>query len=340
MGQLSFFDVSNNYKALSKCGDPLEKLNKNIEWEMFRKPIEKAFKKERKSNAGRPHFDYIMMFKVLILQNLYNLSDFQMEFQIRDRFTFRRFLGLDIEDPIPDEKTIWLFREKLIQKNIINELFEKFNKYLDGIGFQAQKGMIVDARIIEVPKQRNSRDENKQIKQGKIPKDWKKNPAKRRQKDTDAQWTKKHNKCYYGYKDHINADVKYKIIRKYKVTPANVHDSQVIKDILDSKNTLQAVWGDSAYDSEEIAEMLKKKKIKNYINKKGCRYKKLSEFQNYLNRKRSSIRVRVEHVFGFMVNTMKKFYLRCIGLKRITGNIGLTNLVYNICRLNQLLKRT
>ena len=102
-------------------------------------------------------------------------------------------MGLDIEGPIPDEKTIWLFREKLIQKNIINELFEKFNKYLDGIGFQAQKGMIADARIVEVPKQRNSHKENKQIKQGRIPEDWKKNPAKRRQKDTDAQWTKKHN---------------------------------------------------------------------------------------------------------------------------------------------------
>jgi len=263
-----------------------------------------------------------------------------MEFQIRDRFTFRRFLGLDIGDAIPDEKTIWLFRETLIQKGIIKKLFKRFNRYLDGIGFQAQKGMMVDARIVEVPKQRNSRDENQQIKEGKAPEEWEQSPSKKRQKDCDARWFKKHGKNYYGFKNHINADVKNMIVREYEVTPANVHDSQVVEDILDPRNTLQALWGDGAYHSEEIADMLKKKKIKNHINKKGCRYKKLSDFQNFLNHKKSSIRVRVEHVFGFMVNTMKSRLMRCIGLKRSTGNIGITNLVYNICRLNQLLKRT
>ena len=339
MGQLSFFDISDNYQSLSKCGDPLEKLNQNIKWEIFKGIIEKVFQKERKSNAGRPPFDYIMMFKVLILQSLYNLSDFQMEFQIRDRFTFRRFLGLDIGAAVPDEKTIWLFRETLIQKGIIEKLFKRFNRYLDRIGFQAQKGMMVDARIVEVPKQRNSREENQQIKQGTPPEDWEKNPAKRRQKDTDARWTKKHYDDFYGYKNHIDADVKHKIIREYEVTSANVHDSQVVEDILDPKNTLQALWADSAYDSEELDNMLKKRKIKSHVNKKGCRYKKLSEFQNFLNHKKSSIRVRVEHIFGFMVNTMKARIMRCIGFKRSAGNIGITNLVYNICRLNQLQKR-
>ena len=338
MGQLSFFDISDNYQFLSKCGDPLEKLDKNIKWKIFKGLIEKAFQKERKSNAGRPPFDYIMMFKVLILQSLYNLSDFQMEFQIRDRFTFRRFLDLDIGDTVPDEKTIWLFRETLIQKGIIKKLFKRFNRYLDGIGFQAQKGMMVDARIVEVPKQRNSRDENQQIKEGKTPEDWEESPAKKRQKDCDARWMKKHGKNYYGYKNHINADVKHKIIREYGVTSANVHDSQILEDILDHRNTLQALWADSAYDSEELAQMLKNKKIRNYVNKKGCRHKKLSDFQNFLNHKKSSIRVRVEHIFGFMVNTMKTFYLRCIGLKRSKGNIGITNLVYNLCRYNQLVK--
>ena len=173
MGQISFFDNENILAALSKQGDPLEKLNKSINWNIFKPLLVKAFKKDRRSNAGRPPFDYLIMFKILVLQDLYGLADGQMQFHLLDRYSFKRFIGLNPEDTIPDEKTIWLFRENLGQKGIFEKLFKKFNKFLDDSGFKAQKGMIVDANIVEVPKQRNSREENKEIKSGNTPEDWK-----------------------------------------------------------------------------------------------------------------------------------------------------------------------
>jgi len=339
MGQIGLFDTENILNALSEHGDPLEKLDETIQWHIFKPILLKAFKKERKNNAGRPPYDYIMMFKIIVLQHLYNLSDSQMQFQLLDRYSFKRFIGLNKEDTIPDEKTIWLFREHLTQRNVIEKLFKKFNTFLDMSGFKAQKGMIVDAGIVEVPKQRNSRDENKQIKAGKVPAAWKEKVSKLRQKDVDARWLKKHGENYYGYKDHLCVDVKHKLIRKYSVTSANVHDSEELFNLIDNKNTNQTLWADSAYDSEDTSKRLKKRSIKNRIHAKGCRYKPLSEFQKNQNRRKSTTRARVEHVFGRIAH-MYRCFIRCIGQLRAAARIGITNLVYNMTRYQHLVTHT
>lgn len=338
MGQISFFDNENILAALSKQGDPLEKLNKSIKWNIFKPMLVRAFKKERRSNAGRPPFDYLIMFKVLVLQDLYGLSDNQMQFQLLDRFSFKRFVGLNPENKIPDEKTIWYFREQLTQKGVFEQLFIKFNKFLDKSGFKAQKGMIVDANIVEVPKQRNSRDENKDIKGGNTPKDWQGKPGKLRQKDTDACWLKKNGEKHYGYKNHVCVDNKHKLIRNYDTTSANVHDSEVFHEILDDSNTNQTVWADSAYYSTESEEVLSEAGIKSKVHRKGYRFKKLSEFQQKQNRKKSTVRARVEHVFGRMA-MMHNNFLRCIGQLRAANRISMRNLVYNLTRY-ELLTRT
>ena len=160
-----------------------------------------------------------------------------------------RFLGLSLGDAVPDEKTIWLFREQLTEAGLIKRLFQEFDAFLEEKGFSARKGQIIDASIVEAPRQRNSREENRQIKAGQIPEDW--SEQKKRQKDTDARWTKKNGQNYYGYKSHIDVDVKHKLIRDYEVTPASVHDSQVFEDLLDEDNSSRDVWADSAYRSEE-----------------------------------------------------------------------------------------
>jgi len=198
MGQIGFFDYEDRLNELSKMGDPLEIIGKVVQWKGMRQVIEKPFSKERKSNAGRPPFDYVMMFKVLVLQTMYGLSDEQTQFQILDRFTFRRFLGLGPEDRVPDQKTIWLFREKLVQAGTVKKLFDIFQKQLNDAGYCARKGQMIDASFIEVPRQRNTKDENDQIKNGVTPEEWEQNPAKLRQKDTDARWTKKNDQNYYG----------------------------------------------------------------------------------------------------------------------------------------------
>jgi hypothetical protein len=208
MGQFGFFDTNNRLEALSAKGDPLEAIDAIVPWESFRETIEAVVltpAAAKKSNAGRKPIDAIVMFRMLILQSLYNLSDDQVEYQVRDRFSFTRFLKLGIEDRIPDGTTLWLFREKLAKAGLIEKLFEQFGRHLEAKGYIARGGQIVDATIVPVPKQRNTREENEAVKAGQTPEDWEQKPAKNRQKDKDARWTKKHGKSFFGYKNHVNA---------------------------------------------------------------------------------------------------------------------------------------
>jgi len=316
----------------------LDILSTAIPWETFRPLLQRVHLKDRKSAAGRKPYDPVLMFKVLTLQSLYNLSDEQAEYQIRDRLSFMRFLGLSLHDRVPDEKTIWLFRNTLSQQGVIDQVFAQFQGFLDQQGYTAQHGTLVDARIVSAPTQRNTREENQQIKAGTVPEAWDDQPAKRRQKDTDARWTQHHGKSYYGYKNHVAVDVRHKLVRTYTVTPAATHDSQALPTLLPTPNTRRAVWADSAYRSAEISTYLKAQGIENYIHYKGYRNHPLTAKRHELNQRRSRIRVRVEHVFGFQVNSMRSTVLRCIGLARARAKIGLQNVVYNMCRYTQLCK--
>jgi IS5 family transposase len=192
MMQLGLFDWQNRFEKLDKNGDPLVKLNTVVPWNSFRPAREPLRAREKKNNAGAKSYDVVVMFKVLILQSLYNLSDEAIEYQILDRLSFMRFLGLRLGSKVPDAKTIWLFREQLTEAGLAEKLFRQLETFLRENGFAAKKGQIIDARIVPAPQQRNSREENAQIKQGEIPRGWKE--AKKRQKDTDARWTKKKRK--------------------------------------------------------------------------------------------------------------------------------------------------
>lgn len=330
------FDEQIRMEKLSKKQDPLERLSSHIDFEFFRQPLRQFFDKEvDRSKGGRPAYDYVLMFKVLILQRYYNLSDDTIEYAILDRLSFMRFLGLGINDPVPDAKTIWLFRDKLTAGGMVEKLFSYLDKQLDKDGIIVHKGKLVDASIVEVPVQRNSRDENKELKQGTIPEDW--NENKVRQKDTDAQWVTHNGKNYFGYKNHIKADSKTKLITGYKATTANIHDSEVIDELL-SKNedSRQPVHADSAYRSEAIEQMCRSKKIDSCIHEKGYRGNPLTKRQQQRNRKKSRIRARVEHIFGFMTNSMNEMYLNYRNFIRNQAAIGLMNLTYNLFRLVQL----
>ena len=322
--QFSMFAEETQLQRLSKLGDSLEKL-KIIDFEVFRPLLENAFRKERKSNAGRPPFDVVMMFKILVLQRLFNLSDDQTEYQITDRMSFQRFIGLSLGERVPDAKTIWLFRDTLTQSGMIRDLFLTFNGMLAAKGIITHTGTIVDATFVDAPRQRNSRDGNKQIKSGETPEEWKENPHKVAQKDTDARWTKKNDETHYGYKDHVKVDADSKIITDYATTSANVHDSNKFTEFLNEED--KVVYADSAYVGKEIPDH-----VENRVCEKGYRGKPLTDEQKASNRKKSKTRCRIEHVFGFMTGSMHGITLRSIGIERAAFNIGLTNLVYNICR--------
>ena len=227
------FDADKRLAALSAKGDPLEAIDRLVPWESFRADIEAVVltpEEMRKSSAGRKPLDAIVMFRMLVLQALNNLSDEQAEYQVRDRLSFTRFLRLGMEDSIPDATTLWLFREKLAKAGLIERLFDRFDQHLAAKGYMARGGQMVDATIVPVPTQRNSRDENEAVKAGRIPEEWDNKPAKLRQKDRDARWTKRHGRSFFGYKNHVNADAKHKLIRRYKVTDAAVPDSQKLEE--------------------------------------------------------------------------------------------------------------
>lgn len=185
-GQAGFWDIDERYVRLSEAGDPLEKLNALVPWEVFRKPVVKTLKRSDGTKGGRPPYDPLLMFKIMVLQALYGLSDDQAEFQIQDRLSFMRFLGLGLGDRVPDAKTIWLFREYLTQAGAVENLFARFDKHLTNAGYLAMGGQIVDATIVAAPNQRNIDAEKADIKGGKVPDKWKEKPAKLRQKDRDA----------------------------------------------------------------------------------------------------------------------------------------------------------
>jgi transposase, IS5 family len=277
-----------------------------------------------------------MMFKILILQRYYNLSDDQIEYQINDRMSFMRFLNLTIADVIPDSKTVWNFREQMVNLNLVDAVFDLFLKELDQLGLVVNEGKIIDASFIEVPKQRNSREENKQIKNGETPKSFDENLAKKEQKDVDARWTKKNNVSYFGYKNHIKVDAKSKLIVKYEITDASVHDSQVLENLLDENDADEDLYADSAYRGQNQQEIISKKEMNDKTCKKGYKNSPLTEQDNAINKEKSRVRSRVEHIFGFMETSMNGMNLYAVGIKRVKGIVGLMNLTYNMFRKIQL----
>jgi len=247
-----FGRIEKRRQQLEERKDKLQDLNEMVPWEVLRQVLEQLPSKERKSKAGRKAIDLMVLFKLLSLKQLYNLSNEEVEYQAHDRASCRRFVGLAGSAEIPDATTLDGFEQRLRQADLIDVLFEPFEAFLRQAGYEAKGGQIIDATLIPVPIQRNSRDENKQIKAGKSPEDWIEQPHKRTQKDTDARWTKKHGKSYFGYQNHINIDVASGFIRRYRITDASVHDSQALGAVLDPDNGGDEVWADSAYRNETV----------------------------------------------------------------------------------------
>ncbi len=198
------------------------------------------------------------MFKILILQTLYTLSDDATEFQIRDRLSFMRFLGLGFEDAVPDSKTVWLFQEQLTRACAIDALFAAFDAWLKGNGNLAMSGQIIDASIIAAPRQRNTDAEKAALREGKIPDAWAAKPKKLAQKDRDARWTLKRAKArpakadgtkakveiaipVFGYKTHVSIDRKHGFVRRFTVTSAAAHDGTQLANVLDAASTASEV---------------------------------------------------------------------------------------------------
>lgn len=338
MGQRGFWDEEQRIHKLHQKKPTLTALSEVVPWDSFRPLLEQGYSAERKSNAGRKRIDPIILFRMLVLQQLFNLSDEELEFQVNDRRSFEEFVGLGVMDTIPDATTVAFFRERLRNAGVIEELFDCFEQHLRTQGLEARGGQIIDATLVPVPKQRNTRAENQVIKQGEVPEDWHDKPNRLQQKDLDARWVKKNGVNHYGYKNSICIDAEHGFIRRYAVTPANIHDSQMIAALLDPENSADIVWADSGYAGRLFEELLDAAGFESRIHEKGTRNHPLDEEAQARNKIKSKIRARVEHVFGQMQVSMCGKLTRRIGLSRTNAWWGLRNLTFNFMRLCQKLR--
>ena len=350
-GQAGFFDVDERLKELSAKGDTLERLNGLVDFEMFRPDLARAVPRSDGAKGGRPAFDHVFMFKVLILQTSHGLSDERTEFLIKDRLSFMRFLGLGLADPVPDANTIWTFREALTRAEIdgrpaIEVLFARFDAALRAAGCLAMGGQIIDATIIACPKQRMTEEEKREIKAGRIPEDWKDKPAKLAQKDRDARWTVKWSKAKpakdgsarvdiavpaFGYKNHLGIDRRHGLIRRWAVTDAARHDGALLPVLLDKTNTASEVWADTSYRSKANERHLADHGLRSRIHRKKPKGKPMPRHMARANGRKSKVRAAVEHVFAHEKGPMG-LVVRTIDIARARVKIGLVNLVFNMKR--------
>ena len=333
--QLSIFAEEKRLKKLSKLGDVLEQLNAIVNWLIFIPILDAAIPREKSEKGGRPPFNNLLMFKVLVIKRLYNLSYDQTEYQINDRMSFMRFLGLDIGDNIPDAKTIWLYEELLSKSETGKELFDLFFREIANKGYITRNGSIVDASFVESPRRKNTKEQREALKSGKTPDEWSDpaHPQKLMQRDTEAAWTKKGNESYFGYKDNVKVDLDSKFIVDYTVTTASTSDVKAAEGLFNEEDNV--AYADAAYPSFELPEG-----VVNMISEKPNRNRPLTEEQKRNNHEKAKKRCRVEHVFGGMEQMVGGMTIRCKNKERAAFNISMLNLLYNMRRLLSLVNPT
>jgi IS5 family transposase len=348
-GQPGFFDAEERLRWLSASGDPLERLRAVVDFEAFRAELEAALPRADRSRGGHPPWDAVLMFRVLVLQALYTLSDDQAEYQLRDRLSFMRFAGLALHDAVPDAKTIWLYREQLTRAGALAQLFTRFDAMLAERGFLAMGGQIVDATVVEARRPRLTKDEKAVLREGGTPADWSK--ARARQIDRDGRWTLKRGRKarppegstprqalaeiavpLFGHKNHLGIDRAHGFIRRFVVTDAARHDGAQLGAVLDPGNTGGGVWADTAYRSKANLELLDRRGLRAEFQRAKPRGRPMPAHIARGNATRARVRGLVEHVFATEKRRMG-LVVRCVGLARAAARITLANLAYNMRRL-------
>lgn len=346
--QPGFWSVEDRLRELSAQGDPLEKLQEIVDFELFRPVLSEPLGSMDRSKGGRPPFDAVLKFKMLYLQAQHGLSFAATEHLVRDRLSWMRFCGLSIADPVPDANTLWDFREALIRAGSLDKLFAHLDREIKDAGYLPMSGQIVDASLVAAPRQRNTDEEKEAIKAGKKAVEiWPDKPAKAAQKDTDARWTMKTSKGKpkadgtvkrdlaipaFGYKSHISIDVRHGFIRRQKVTDAAAHDGARLREgLIDPTNTASDVWADSAYRSKANADFLSHRGKTSRIHRTKPAGKPMPQRTAKANARKSKVRARVEHVFAQQKERMN-LAIRSIGLKRAEATVIMANIAYNMGR--------
>ncbi|AJP73982.1 IS5 family transposase [Sphingomonas hengshuiensis] len=348
MRQAGLFGLSDHMKRLSADGDPLEVLARIVDFEAFRPTLVAALGYSDGTKGGRPPYDPVVMLKVLVLAAQNNVADGRMEWLIRDRLSWLRFLGFDLGAATPDANTIRMFRERLTAVGALDTLFADFDRQLKARGYLPMGGQIVDATLVAAPKQRNTEAEKAAVKAGRSAAEiWPDEPARARQKDVDARWTLKFAKARptadgkpqpdiaipsFGYKSSISICRTFGFIRKGQVTDGARYDGRMLRDVVTSDNTASDVWADTAYRSQSNERWLKAQGRVSRIHRRKPKGRPMPAHVRRGNATKSKIRTRVEHVFAHQKAVMGLF-IRTIGIERAKAKITLANLAFNIHRL-------
>lgn len=354
--QPGFWDVEERLRELSARGDPLEKLAATVDFEMFRADLVAALGERDPAKGGRPGFDVVLNFRMLVLQAMHGLSLEQTEYLVSDCLSWMRFCALGPGDAVPDANTIWDFREALIAAGAIEALFARLDRAITAAGYLPMAGQIVDATLVAAPRQRNTDAEKARIKAGEKAADiWPDKPAKARQKDVDARWTMTFSKAKpvadgkpqvdiaipaLGYKSHISIDRRHGIICRGLVTDAAAHDGARLREgLIDPMNTASGVWADSAYRSQANEDYLSGLGKVSHIHRKKPKGKPMPRRIARANAAKSAVRARVEHPFAHQKGFMG-LVIRTIGRARAEAAVTLGNMAYNMKRWCWLDRRT
>lgn len=299
-----------------KLNQRLDKINCLIDW----KPFEQTMNRIYSSSTGRPSHPVLLLFKCLLLQAWYNLSDYALEEILDDRLSFRRFVGLSVSEQAPDHSVFSRFRDQLIQRGIHAKLFSELGRQMEGRRLIVKKGTLVDATVIEAAAKKPDQKEDGTAGTSLV--------------DPEADWTKKSGRYLFGYKAHVGVDQGSELIRRIVLTPAHVHDGEMLPHVISGDENW--VFADKAYDSEKNHVILQEKNLQNGILMKGTCTRKLSDVEKMCNRILSKLRCPVERVFGTLKRSYRYSRARYLGLRKNLLQLTITSMAYNLRRMEKL----
>ena len=327
---LSFSEVllfSNPNRKRSTTHHKLQIIEKSIDFAELEKFVSGLYK-SNKATGGRPPINLKVKVKMLFLQYLYNMSDERLEDSLLDNFAFQEFVGLSVQEDVPDFTSHWRFKERLVETNNLDKLFEMIQHQLKKKGVSIQKGniSIIDATIIPSSNTPLSKEERADLSE---------KPSS--QKDTDATSTEKNGKHYYGYKGHVNVDGETKLVQKIEFTTAKVHDITQFEKVLTGEE--KEVYGDKAYRSKDLEKKAKLVKVNYKVLRKAHRNQPLSAESIKTNKEWSKVRARVEHAFAYIKTRLNYQEARAKNLGRNKLCFVMNVVMYNIFRTDYLLKK-
>jgi len=306
MRNLTDFAIRHEYERIKELGDRLVEIGDRIDWEGFRPKLEAMFKNNT-DRGGRPNIDVIVMLKSLFIQQLYNLSDEQLERELADRISFRVFLGTT--EVVPDSTTIWKFRERLAESGTDKEVWAEMQRQLDAMNLKVKRGIMQDATFITADPGHAKKDTPRG------------NEAKTR-RSKDGEWAKKGAKSYFGFKLHDAMDEDLGLVRRIEVTAADVHDSRI-----DLANEGEVRYADKGYFGAET-------KGYDAAMKRATRGHPLNYKDEMRNRRISSKRSPVERFFAFTKRVCKAGHVLVTTVARVRVKMIITGIVFNLYHLD------